>query len=122
MNSNVPELQLGRVCAGGLITYTTTHVARFPAILWGNGQAGPGKGESSICRGQLDRVGVSPARSFAFSDLNLGGMSMTDDTRHTSTLREAAHMPLRPGGGNKPSRGRHICRRTVTAHPADKNK
>ena len=44
---------------------------------------------------------------------------MTNDTRHTSTLREAAHMLLRPGGGNKPSRDRYICRRTVTAHPAD---
>ncbi len=44
---------------------------------------------------------------------------MTNDTRHTSTLPEAAHMLLRSGGGNKPSRGRHICRRTVTAHPAD---
>lgn len=46
---------------------------------------------------------------------------MTDDTRHTSTLPEAAHMPLRPGGGNKPSCDRYICRRTVTAHPADNN-
>ena len=26
---------------------------------------------------------------------------MTDDTRHTSTLREAAHMLLRPGGGQQ---------------------
>jgi len=48
-----------------------------PPSYVGDGQAGPGKGESSICHGQLDRVGVSPARSFAFSELKLGGMSMT---------------------------------------------